>query len=118
MRAGYARIREITARMIITGTNRIVTLDKTEALQFNRTLAATTKIQANDVIALSYSERDSQNGVEVARHCPFLFWEEPSSVILQATSDESFLPLGSNFFLPIIMTKFIPDSVQGMYTKL
>lgn len=118
MRAGYARIREITERMIITGTNRIVTLDKTEVLQFNRTLAATTKIQAHDVVALTYSERDSVNGVEVARHCPFLFWEEPSSVILQATSDESFLPLGSNFFLPIIMTKFIPDSVQGMHTKL
>lgn len=117
-RAGYARMRTITARMIINEANRIVTLDKTEVLQFNRTLAATTKIQANDVIALAYDGRDSMNDVEVARHCPFLFWEEPSSVILQETSDESFLPLGSHFFLPIIMPKFIPDSVQGMYTKL
>lgn len=116
-RTGYTEMRdsEITSTLVTSQTERIVSLARTEVLQFNRTLTVAAKIQANDVIALTYRGRDTRNDIEVARHCPFLFQEEPSSVILEALRDPSFMPLGSDFFLPIIVANFTPDSAQGRY---
>lgn len=105
---GYSEIEEINDSLAISETNSIVPLAENEVLQFNRTLAVGIRIQANDVIALTYDRSRSVNDLEVARHCPFLFQEEPSSIILKA-QDSAFVPLGSDFFLPIIMANFIPD---------
>ena len=114
-RTGYTETREITSTLITSKTEHIVTLAKTEVLQFNRTLTVSTKIQANDVIALTYMGRDTMNDIEVARHCPFLFQKEPSSIILEVERDPFFVPLGSDFFLPIIVANFTPDSAQGRH---
>lgn len=117
-KTGYSEIEEINDSLATSETNSIVTLAENEVLQFNRTLAVGIKIQANAVIALTYDRRRSVNDLEVARHCPFLFQEEPSSIILKA-QDSAFVPLGSDFFLPIIMANFIPDltPLTGTYNK-
>lgn len=114
-RTGYNEIAEITSTLVTTETESMITLARTEVLQFIMTIATATQIQANYIIALTYQGRISRNDVKVADHLPFLLQEDPTSIILETLPDLAVMPLGSDFFIPIIMANFTPDSAQSKY---
>ena len=117
-RTGYDEIDEIRYLQVITETESMISLERTEVLQFivNMTIERPIWIQTNDIIALTYAGRVSRDGVDVANHFPFLLREDPTSIILDTQPDPGFMPLGSNFFLPIIMANFTPASALSKYT--